>query len=143
MGAFLNIIERAGPPCSRLPTPWHLSGNDRPLPLSPLHAPTQDLPRTFATHPWLRSEEGQAALRRVLTAFSVHNPGVGYCQGLNFLAALLLTATGKDEETAFWLLAALVERILYPGAAAWWWSAGRGGGGAGRGLVAACQPLGW
>lgn len=34
----------------------------------------------------------------MLVAFSVHCQGVGYCQGLNFVAALLLLATDLDEE---------------------------------------------
>lgn len=37
-----------------------------------------DLMRTFPTHPWVASGEGQAALRRVLLAAAVHNPAVGY-----------------------------------------------------------------
>ena len=32
------------------------------------------------------SRAGIEALRRVLLAFSVHNPEVGYCQSINFLA---------------------------------------------------------
>jgi hypothetical protein len=46
-------------------------------------APSQielDLPRTFPRHAWLAGEEGQAALRAVLTAYAGHNPDVGYCQ---------------------------------------------------------------
>lgn len=34
-----------------------------------------------------------------------------YCQGLNFIAGLLLLAT-EDEEATFWLLRALLERLL-------------------------------
>lgn len=39
-----------------------------------------DLPRTFPRHPWLSGQEGQEALRAVLTAYAGHNPDVGYCQ---------------------------------------------------------------
>lgn len=190
-----------------------------PLPSTP--HPLQDLPRTFPGHAWLQGPEGQAALRQVLVAFSVHNPKVGdwarmpeslvqgfggftalawwcvlgldakacgvsnvvevllwktavdcasvpglctsglvyhhpllspsvcciltfqyaavcklqpqrcvilkpphphppphqvgYCQGLNSIVGLLLLATGRTPERAFWLLVALVERLLYPG----------------------------
>ena len=38
----------------------------------------------------------------VLIAWSRHSPDVGYCQGLNSLAALLLLL--MPEETAFWCL---------------------------------------
>jgi hypothetical protein len=41
---------------------------------------------------------GQAALRRVLRAYS----DVGYCQGMNFIAGMFLTF--MTEEEAFWLL---------------------------------------
>jgi hypothetical protein len=44
------------------------------------------------------------ALRRVLQAFAVHNPNIGYCQSLNFIAGLLLLFLNEDEEKAFILL---------------------------------------
>jgi len=44
------------------------------------------------------------ALRRVLQAFAVHNPSIGYCQSLNFIAGLLLLFLDEDEEKAFTLL---------------------------------------
>lgn len=53
--------------------------------------------------------EGQAALRRVLLAFSVQNPHVGYCQSMNFLAAALLLALDRAEEKAFWVLVCLID----------------------------------
>mmetsp|Transcript_8835 Transcript_8835/g.18886 ORF Transcript_8835/g.18886 Transcript_8835/m.18886 type:complete len:470 (+) Transcript_8835:84-1493(+) len=73
-----------------------------------------DLPRTFPGHEWLQSEEGQVSIRNVLVAFSLHNQRVGYCQGLNCVAAFLLLCTDQAEEDAFWLLVALTDRILYP-----------------------------
>ncbi|KAJ9632275.1 hypothetical protein H2203_000679 [Taxawa tesnikishii (nom. ined.)] len=44
------------------------------------------------------------ALRRVLQAFAVHNPSIGYCQSLNFIAGLLLLFLDEDEEKTFILL---------------------------------------
>ncbi|KAL9117680.1 MAG: hypothetical protein Q9187_005782 [Circinaria calcarea] len=43
-----------------------------------------------------------SSLRRVLCAFAVHHPRIGYCQSLNFLAGLLLLFL--PEEKAFWML---------------------------------------
>ncbi len=43
-----------------------------------------------------------ASLRRVLQAFALHSPRVGYCQSLNFLTGLLLLFL--PEEKAFWML---------------------------------------
>lgn len=52
------------------------------------------------------------ALRRVLRAFSIHNPRIGYCQSLNFLAGLLLLF--MEEEKAFWMLN-IITGIYLPG----------------------------
>ncbi|MFQ6646826.1 hypothetical protein Gotur_019763, partial [Gossypium turneri] len=59
----------------------------------------EDLPRTFPGHPAL-DDDGRNALRRLLTAYARHNPSVGYCQAMNFFAALLLLL--MPEENAFW-----------------------------------------
>lgn len=70
-----------------------------------------DLPRTFPGHSWLDTSEGHGALRRVLVAYSFRDSEVGYCQGLNYVAALLLLVM-KTEEDAFWMLAVLLENVL-------------------------------
>ncbi|KAF8274629.1 rab-GTPase-TBC domain-containing protein [Lactarius quietus] len=57
---------------------------------------------------------GVQKLRRVLIAYSRRNPAVGYCQGMNLVASTLLLVHA-DEQAAFWVLAALVERILPDG----------------------------
>lgn len=54
------------------------------------------------------------ALRRVLHAFAVHNPAIGYCQSLNFIAGLLLLFLDQDEEKAFILLK-IVTSLHLPG----------------------------
>eukprot|EP00803_Ostreobium_quekettii_P004128 evm.model.scf_281.14 EVM.evm.TU.scf_281.14 scf_281:100887-107408(+) len=74
-----------------------------------------DLPRTFPGHAWFQTEQGQAILQNVLLAYSVHNPQIGYCQSMNYIVAMLLLCMDKDEEKAFWVLAALIEDILYAG----------------------------
>ena len=42
------------------------------------------------------------SLRRVLRAFALHSPKIGYCQSLNFIAGLLLLFL--PEEKTFWML---------------------------------------
>ncbi|KAF5770818.1 putative Rab-GTPase-TBC domain-containing protein [Helianthus annuus] len=66
----------------------------------------KDLPRTFPGHPAL-DEGGRDALRRILTAYARHNPSVGYCQAMNFFAALLLLL--MPEENAFWALLGILD----------------------------------
>lgn len=56
---------------------------------------------------------GVIKLRRVLLAFSRHNPTVGYCQGMNVIAATLLL-THPTEEDVFFVLVSIVEKILPP-----------------------------
>lgn len=70
----------------------------------------KDLHRTFPDHQ-ITDDQGKQRLRRILGAYAVRNPIVGYCQGLNFLAATFLLVLG-DEEDAFWCFVALVEEIL-------------------------------
>ena len=41
--------------------------------------------------------EGQGALRRVLRAYSLYDTEVGYCQGMNFIAAMFLTFLSEEE----------------------------------------------
>ncbi|XP_034055996.1 TBC1 domain family member 2A-like isoform X4 [Gymnodraco acuticeps] len=74
-----------------------------------------DLHRTLTTNQHFSSPSSPALqqLRRVLLAFSWQNPAIGYCQGLNRLAALALLVLQSEEE-AFWCLVAVVENILPP-----------------------------
>lgn len=69
----------------------------------------QDLPRTFPHNSWVAGGDGKSALRRVLLAFSVHKPEVGYCQSMNYVAAMLLLGMDLDEEKAFWAMVALID----------------------------------
>ncbi|GFH32092.1 RabGAP/TBC protein [Haematococcus lacustris] len=69
----------------------------------------KDLKRTFAGHA-VMSEGGRLALRRILAAYALHNPGVGYCQGTNYIAAVLMMFL--SEEDTFYCLAAVVEEVM-------------------------------
>ncbi|KAJ8253245.1 hypothetical protein GJAV_G00210680 [Gymnothorax javanicus] len=73
-----------------------------------------DLHRTFPDNVHFRKTSNpclQRTLFNVLVAYGHHNKNVGYCQGMNFISGYLLIIT-KDEEKAFWLLDALLSRIL-------------------------------
>ncbi|KAG9510871.1 TBC1 domain family member 2A [Fragariocoptes setiger] len=59
------------------------------------------------------SSSGTMRLKRVLTAYSRHNPSIGYCQGMNRIAAVALLSL--PEEEAFWCLVAIIEYIMPQG----------------------------
>ncbi|XP_026537803.1 TBC1 domain family member 2B isoform X3 [Notechis scutatus] len=71
-----------------------------------------DLLRTLPNNKHYASpaSEGIQKLRNVLVAFSWHNPEIGYCQGLNRLAAIALLYL--EQEDAFWCLVAIVEVFM-------------------------------
>ena len=83
----------------------------------------RDLHRTFPDNihfkPDLRSSGSSgpelpllSSLRHVLRAYALHNPRIGYCQSLNFLAGLLLLFL--SEEKAFWMLH-IITTVYLPG----------------------------
>lgn len=53
--------------------------------------------------------EMQQSLQRVLTAFVIRNRTLGYCQGLNSIAAVLLSVL--EESDAFWVLCIICEDL--------------------------------
>ncbi|XP_062973147.1 USP6 N-terminal-like protein [Elgaria multicarinata webbii] len=67
-----------------------------------------DVNRTFRNHIMFRDRYGvkQQALFDVLSAYSVYNTEVSYCQGMSQIAAILLMYL--NEEDAFWALAQLL-----------------------------------
>ena len=69
----------------------------------------KDVNRTLPSLWLFRSADGVERLRRVLLAYCVHCPLVGYCQGLNFIAGSLLLVCEGDEVAAFSLLTAMVD----------------------------------
>lgn len=57
-----------------------------------------------AVKPYSQMEK---SLQRVLTAFVIRNRTIGYCQGLNSIAAILLSV--MEERKAFWVLCTICE----------------------------------
>ena len=67
-----------------------------------------DLPRTFPNNIFFGTI--QQNLFNVLIAYSNYDRRIGYCQGLNYIAGLLLLVS-KDEEVTFWLLKHLIQEV--------------------------------
>ena len=77
-----------------------------------------DVPRSHITNlPTLvalqenERDEQQHALRRLLRAWCILRPDVGYSQGMNIIGALCLALVGSDEACAFTLFAAALTRL--------------------------------
>lgn len=71
----------------------------------------KDISRTFSEHSEFQSDHARGRLRRVLGAYALRHT---YCQGMSYIAVLLLQHL-EEEEEAFWTLAALVESFLPAG----------------------------
>ncbi|KAK1175338.1 TBC1 domain family member 1-like [Acipenser oxyrinchus oxyrinchus] len=92
------------------PLPSKHQANDTPYKellkqlTSQQHAILIDLGRTFPTHPYFSAQlgAGQLSLYNLLKAYSLLDPEVGYCQGLSFVAGILLLH--MSEEDAFEML---------------------------------------
>ncbi|KAI8996990.1 rab-GTPase-TBC domain-containing protein [Pilobolus umbonatus] len=70
----------------------------------------RDLARTFPGHMYFKEKDGQGqeGLYNVVRAFSIHDPDVGYCQGLAFIVGPLLL--NMPDEDAFCLLVQLMNK---------------------------------
>ena len=67
----------------------------------------RDIHRTFPEYPLFGFKQGQKSLFNVLKAYSLHDLEVGYCQGMAFVAGLLLFFV--PEEVSFRLFCKLMD----------------------------------
>ena len=73
----------------------------------------KDIDRTFPhLECFNKSRREYKALHRILKAVALHIKDVGYCQGINFLAATIYLNL-SDEESTFWMLAHILQEDKY------------------------------
>ncbi|GFE55577.1 TBC domain containing protein, putative [Babesia ovis] len=69
----------------------------------------KDVKRTFPEHSLFNdSEYTQNVLFNVLRAYAIYNPDVGYCQGMAFIAGMLVVY--MDEEDAFYTMISVMDK---------------------------------
>lgn len=73
-----------------------------------------DIRRTLTDNTFFRHGPGVQRLEELLRAYSLHNPRIGYCQGMNLITASLLLICATAEE-CFWLLVSIIDQILPSG----------------------------
>ncbi|KAL8699484.1 MAG: hypothetical protein Q9224_001390 [Gallowayella concinna] len=125
----LRYIRKGIPPAWRGAAWFYYSGGSRLLEKNPktytslvsrsttelssndIESIERDLHRTFPDNIYFKPDQPVtqgsetallSSLRRLLQAFAIYRPQIGYCQSLNFLAGLLLLFL--PEEKAFWML---------------------------------------
>ncbi|XP_034433785.1 TBC1 domain family member 30 isoform X3 [Hippoglossus hippoglossus] len=73
----------------------------------------KDLHRTgCSSYCGQEGEQDRVVLKRVLLAYARWNKSVGYCQGFNVLAALILEVTEGDESDALKVMIYLIDKVL-------------------------------
>uniref|UniRef100_A0A6Q2WTI8 TBC1 domain family member 30 n=1 Tax=Esox lucius TaxID=8010 RepID=A0A6Q2WTI8_ESOLU len=73
----------------------------------------KDLHRTgCSSYSGQEGEQDRVVLKRVLLAFARWNKAVGYCQGFNVLAALILEVTEGNESDALKVMIYLIDKVL-------------------------------
>ncbi|KAM8908685.1 TBC1 domain family member 30 isoform 2-T2 [Spinachia spinachia] len=73
----------------------------------------KDLHRTgCSSYCGQEGEQDRVVLKRVLLAYARWNKGVGYCQGFNVLAALILEVTEGHESDALKVMIYLIDKVL-------------------------------
>lgn len=84
-----------------------------PIPAETNDVIQRDLNRTLPTHCLFKDARsvGQQSLERVLHAYCVMDPEVGYCQGMGFIVGVLLLH--MPEAHAFWMFTQMMQGKQY------------------------------
>ncbi|CAD8173503.1 unnamed protein product [Paramecium pentaurelia] len=92
--SWMNLLTKSQPPIS-----YEKYLENPPTDISNI---MKDIDRTFVDNALFSHQScGQEQLKRVLCALSNALPTMGYCQGMNFICAVLLIVSGCDEHQVF------------------------------------------
>lgn len=69
-----------------------------------------NIKRSLPNHPAYHDNKAFEVLKRVLQAYAIRNPTIGYCQAMNIITSVLLLFL--NEEDCFWLLTTICEDLL-------------------------------
>jgi Rab-GTPase-TBC domain len=64
----------------------------------------KDLDRTFPKNSYLGTHQGRQALKNILVSMVNNHPELGYCQGMNSLAGILLIVSDGNEKESYGML---------------------------------------
>ncbi|KAI8851589.1 hypothetical protein BC829DRAFT_386413 [Chytridium lagenaria] len=73
----------------------------------------KDLNRSLPEYPGYQTEEGINSLRRVLYAFSFHDPEIGYCQAMNIVVSVLLIFLSEEQAFCTNMVGAVVDNAVF------------------------------
>eukprot|EP00917_Polyrhabdina_sp_WS-2016_P002477 GHVP01005295.1.p1 GENE.GHVP01005295.1~~GHVP01005295.1.p1 ORF type:complete len:306 (+),score=42.02 GHVP01005295.1:1625-2542(+) len=62
-----------------------------------------DINRTFQNHQYISTDDGRQELLYVLENYALHDPDVGYCQGMSSIAAVFVIYYGYQKASHFFL----------------------------------------
>ncbi|OQR91398.1 hypothetical protein ACHHYP_04725 [Achlya hypogyna] len=110
--AYALIVERCGPIGTLEHDKQIIADVDRTFGRSAVRK-TKRRERQMDPYEGLDREPKKDSLINVLRAFTSTNSTVGYCQGMNFLAAFMLANVSWNEAQAFWLIAAMAVAPKY------------------------------
>ena len=79
------------------------------------HLIEQDSRRTFLVLPSHDKSQYCQNLQNICNAYANLDPEVGYCQGMNFVVALLLVVSDGQEEETFWVFVAIMRDMQLSG----------------------------
>ncbi|OMJ76025.1 hypothetical protein SteCoe_24694 [Stentor coeruleus] len=71
----------------------------------------KDIDRTFPFHPFFANGNHIKDLGEVLKNFVLMNPELGYCQGMNYLAGILLITSNGNIEEASAMMDAMIQKL--------------------------------